>query len=202
MPLWAPSFQHLEYKQNHIGQGSHYRERERTMHGLKIKVSSYVVNTEWRNEAKWPWMLAHMNPQSTDAGCWAHSPRFWNSVAWMPDELSPAHNIVCWSSSVWHRSVEEKLWPITNQSDQSNCQDGLYTMMNRWSDQSNCQGGLHTMLDRSPVRSSRAGPRAGLPGRGAPGPRTGDTRGSYLAPGRCARRVPLTSGDIRNFLVQ
>ena len=29
----------------------------------------------------------------------------------MPDELSPAHNIVCWGCSVWHRSVEEKLWP-------------------------------------------------------------------------------------------
>ena len=54
-----------------------------------------------------------------------------NVLAWMPDELSPAHNIVCWGCSVWHRSVEEKLWPITNQSDQSNCQDGLYTMMNR-----------------------------------------------------------------------
>ena len=143
----------------------------------------------------------------------------------MPDEFSPAHNIVCSGCSVWHRSVEEKLSWYENQPDQSNC-----------------QGGLHTMLDRSPVRSSRAGPlpglpgraasgapgapgpgrergsragpRAGLPGRraasgapgpqgrGAPGPRTGDTRGSYLAPGRCARRVPLTSGDIRNFLVQ
>ena len=48
-------------------------------------------------------------------------------------------------------------------------------------------------------------PRAELPGHGAPGPRTGDTRGSYLAPGRsaaCARRVPLTSGDILHFLVQ
>ena len=77
-------------------------------------------------------------------------------VAWMPDELSPAHNIVCWGSSVWHRSVEEKLCWYENQPDQSNCQGGLYTMMNRWSDQSNCQGGLHTMLDRSPVRSSRA----------------------------------------------
>ena len=75
-------------------------------------------------------------------------------LAWMPDELSPAHNIVCWGCSVWHRSVEEKLWPITNQSDQSNCQDGLYTM-----------------LDRSPVRSSRAAglPGCGAPGRGAPG---------------------------------
>ena len=31
------------------------------------------------------------------------------SLAWMPDELSPAHNIVCWGSSVWPRSVEEKL---------------------------------------------------------------------------------------------
>ena len=121
-------------------------------------------------------------------------------VAWMPDELSPAHNIVCSGCSVWHRSVEEKLSWYENQPDQSNCQGGLYTMMNRWSDQSNCQGGLHTMLDRSPVRSSRAGPRAGLPGRGARS--SGDTRGSYLAPGRCARRVPLTSGDILHFLVQ
>ena len=97
----------------------------------------------------------------------------------MPDEFSPAHNIVCWGSSVWHRSVEEKLWLITNQSDQSNC-----------------QGGLHTMLDRSPVRSSRAGPRAGLPGRGAPGPRTGDTGGSYLAPGRSAACVAAGSTHI------
>ena len=115
--------------------------------------------------------------QCDNAPCWTVSNILWDlenidwrkglPVAWMPDELSPAHNIVCWGCSVWPRSVEEKLWPITNQSDQSNCQDGLYTMMNRWSDQSNCQGGLHTMLDRSPVRGSRA---AGLPGRGAPGP--------------------------------
>ena len=134
------------------------------------------------------------------------------TLAWMPDELSPAHNIVCWGCSVWHRSVEEKLSWYENQPDQSNCQGGLYTMMNRWSDQSNCQGGLHTMLDRSPVRGSRAasgapGSRAGAPGprAGLPGPRTGDTRDSYLAPGRsaaCARRVPLTSGDILHFLVQ
>ena len=112
------------------------------------------------------------------------------SLAWMPDELSPAHNIVCWGCSVWPRSVEEKLWPITNQSDQSNCQDGLYMMMDRWSDQSNCQGGLHTMLDRSPVRSSRAaglwaaglrssGPRSsGPPHRGHTGlvPGSGEER--------------------------
>ena len=116
-------------------------------------------------------------------------------LAWMPDELSPAHNIVCWGCSVWHRSVEEKLWPITNQSDQSNCQDGLYTMMNRWSDQSNCQGGLHTMLDRSPVRSSRA---AGLPGRGAPGPRSsGPPHGGHtgLVPGSGEERCLCAAGS-------
>ena len=33
----------------------------------------------------------------------------WCELAWMPDELSPAHNIVCSGSSVWHRSIEEKL---------------------------------------------------------------------------------------------
>ena len=73
---------------------------------------------------------------------------FRGTVAWMPDELSPAHNIVCWGSSVWPRSVEEKLCWYENQPDQSNCQGGLYTMMDRWSDQSNCQGGLYTMMDR------------------------------------------------------
>ena len=52
-------------------------------------------------------------------------------VAWMPDELSPNHNIVCWGSSVWPRSVEEKLCWLENQPDQSNCQGGLYTMMDR-----------------------------------------------------------------------
>ena len=112
----------------------------------------------------------------------------WFYIAWMPDELSPAHNIVCWGSSVWHRSVEEKLWPITNQSDQSNCQDGLYTMMNRWSDQSNCQDGLHTMLDRSELRA------AGPPGRGATGPPHGGHTG--LVPGsgeeRCLRAAGST----------
>ena len=54
-------------------------------------------------------------------------------LAWMSDELSPAHNIVCWGSSVWPRSVEEKLCWLENQPDQSNCQGGLYTMMDRWS---------------------------------------------------------------------
>ena len=54
-----------------------------------------------------------------------------NVIAWMPDELSPAHNIVCWGSSVWPRSVEEKLCWLENQPDQSNCQGGLYTMMDR-----------------------------------------------------------------------
>ena len=112
-------------------------------------------------------------------------------LAWMPDELSPAHNIVCWGCSVWPRSVEEKLWPITNQSDQSNCQDGLYTMMNRWPDQSNCQGGLHTMLDRSPCGAP--GPR-GSRAAGAPGPPHGGHTG--LVPGsgeeRCLRAAGST----------
>ena len=98
-------------------------------------------------------------------------------LAWMPDELSPAHNIVCWGCSVWHRSVEEKLSWYENQPDQSNC-----------------QGGLHTMLDRSPVRSSRAGPRAGLPGRsrgsragplpGLPGRERGSRAAELRAPAR------------------
>ena len=55
-------------------------------------------------------------------------------LAWMPDELSPAHNI--WGQEVrsgtWHCSVGEKLCPNRSCSDQSNCQGGLYTMMDRW----------------------------------------------------------------------
>ena len=111
----------------------------------------------------------------------------------MPDEFSPAHNIVCSGCSVWHRSVEEKLSWYENQPDQSNCQGGLYTMMNRWSDQSNCQGGLHTMLDRSPVRSSRAA--SGAPG---PGRERGSRDGGHtgLVPGsgeeRCLRAAGST----------
>src|SRR4029434_8286105 len=39
-------------------------------------------------------------------------------LTWMPDKFSPAHNIlgreVRSGSSVWHRSVGEKLWPIKN----------------------------------------------------------------------------------------
>ena len=49
-------------------------------------------------------------------------------LAWEPAELSPAHNI-------WGREVCSGIAPLRteNCSDQSNCQGGLYTMMDRWS---------------------------------------------------------------------
>ena len=55
------------------------------------------------------------------------------AVAWEPATLSPAHNI-------WDREVRSGIAPLgrnylrtENCSDQSNCQGGLYTMMDRWS---------------------------------------------------------------------
>ena len=159
-----------------------------------------------------------------------------DSLAWMPDELSPAHNIVCSGSSVWHRSVEEKLclvWKPTRPiklSGRALYDDEQMIRPIKLSGRASYDAGQIPRAELpgreraapGPGRSrgfraasGAPGPRAGLPGRaasgapgpgrGAPGPRTGDTRGSYLAPGRsaaCARRVPLTSGDILHFLVQ
>ena len=125
-------------------------------------------------------------------------------LAWMPDELSPAHNIVCSGSSVWHRSVEEKLclvWKPTRPIKLSG--RALYD-----------DEQMIRPIKLSGRASYDAGqiPRAGLPGRaasGAPGPgglpgRGGDARGTHGARGTNGAtwlRGILTSGNSA-FLVQ
>ena len=116
------------------------------------------------------------------------------SLAWMPDELSPAHNIVCSGSSVWHRSVEEKLclvWKPTRPIKLSG--RALYD-----------DGQMIRPIKLSGRASYDAGqiPRAELPGRaasGAPGPRSsGPPHGGHtgLVPGsgeeRCLRAAGST----------
>ena len=95
-------------------------------------------------------------------------------LAWMPDELSPAHNIVCSGSSVWHRSVEEKLclvWKPTRPiklSGRALYDDGQMIRPIKLSGRASYDAG---QIPRAELpgreRGSRAGPRAGLPGRGA-----------------------------------
>ena len=49
-------------------------------------------------------------------------------------KLAPPTTKIFWSGSwVWRTSVGEKLRPNRSCSDQSNCQGGLYTMMDSWS---------------------------------------------------------------------
>ena len=80
----------------------------------------------------------------------------------MPDELSPAHNIVCWGCLVWPRSVEEKLWPITKPI--------RPIKLSGWALYDDEQ--MIRPIKLSGRASYDAGqiPRAELPGRRAPGP--------------------------------
>ena len=52
-------------------------------------------------------------------------------LAWVPAKLIPGHKIIWSGSWVWGSSVGEKICPNKSCSDQSNCQGGLYTMMDR-----------------------------------------------------------------------
>ena len=85
-------------------------------------------------------------------------------LAWMPDELSPAHNIVCSGSSVWHRSVEEKLclvWKPTRPIKLS-----WRGFIRCWTDPPcGAPGPRAGAPGPGRERGSRAGQRAGLPGR-------------------------------------
>ena len=125
----------------------------------------------------------------------------WCEVAWMPDELSPAHNIVCSGSSVWHRSVEEKLCLVRKPtrpiklSGRALYDDEQMIRPIKLSGRASYDAGQiprAELLGRE--RGSRAAGPRGLPGRGSSGPPHGGHTG--LVPGsgeeRCLRAAGST----------